>query len=556
MSEQKIVEYIKSQLGVGIDRNKIRNDLLLNGSLPSEIDLAFNSLNNNNMQNSNIPMPPPAPQIPVPTPNPTVPQYSPVNPVSVFTEQTPKKSILGKILLTVGILVLVGAVSAGAYFGYDYYKGSQISLGKAVVNTIEAISAGEITSGEFSVNMEITAKDVGENYSDLAPDTKQIVGQFEDVAFKLAYSGVFSINNDDKFETAGNLNASVKNPTGGQLGMLGSQELDLEYKIFSDNIYLNIQKIPSITAMIFPLNIDTTKYLNQWFSMPSTLATQTSESFTRGFTANGTRNLSTTTISEETKLQIINFFDDEGIFTVIDKKTEKTAKGTAVTALYLNIDWDKLGDKIIEVNKENSGKNGIATYSKAQELEVRTSIEKMKELPVNSSVLKVLVGGDGYLYGYIATGDLMDNENKNIGSYKISSVVDNFNKKFIIDRPTNARDFNEALLEISDSLNIKAPSKPVVKTGGSTSLFPPGFKYDSLHKGKDSNDAIVITGIKTQSLLMTILEAYAGSAYKECIGKCTIKILSASATTDGKQIIKVSISNGTMMYFDVTDYAL
>ena len=427
MPDQKIIDYIKSQLGLGIDINKIRNDLLMNGSLPSEIDLAFNSLNNT--QNSNIP-----------TSNISS---------SVFTEQPARPSIFKKILITASFLILFGVISTGAYFGYNYYKDSQITLGIALLNTIEAFSAGKIKSGELIMSAEITAKDVGKNYSDLAPDAKQITSQFQDVAVKFIYSGVINKNKNDKFETSGEISASIKNPTGGSLGMFGPQELALKYKTFSDNIYFNIQSIPSVASMIIPANIDISKYLNHWFSMPSTMAEQTSKSFASGFTASGTRNLATTTISAEVKTQILGLLDNSGAFTIIDRKAEKTDKGTEVTALYIKIDWDKLGDEIIKISKESAEKNNTAPYTKSAELELRANIEKMKEIPTSNGVLKVLVGNDGYLYGYVSTGDLMDKDNKQLGSYRVSFVADNLNKDFVIDRPTNARSFMEVMTEIN-----------------------------------------------------------------------------------------------------------
>jgi hypothetical protein len=427
MPDQKIIDYIKSQLGLGIDINKIRNDLLMNGSLPSEIDLAFNSFNNT--QNSNIP-----------TSNISS---------SVFTEQPARPSILKKTLITASVFILLGVVTVGAYIGYNYVKDSQITLGSAFLNTIEAFSAGKIKSGEFIMSAEITAKDVGKNYSDLAPDAKEITSQFQDVAAKFIYSGIVSKDENDKFETSGDISASIKNPTGGSLGMFDPQELALKYKTFSDNIYLNIQSIPSVASMIIPVNIDISKYLNQWFSIPSTMAEQTSRSFDSDFTASGTRNLATTTISTEVKTQILGLLDNSGAFTVVDRRGEKTDKGTEVTALYLKIDWDKLGDEIIRISKESAEKNNSVPYTKSEELELRANIEKMKEIPTSNDVLKALVGNDDYLYGYIATGDLMDKDNKQLGSYKVSFVADNFNKDFVIDRPTNARSFTEVMNEIN-----------------------------------------------------------------------------------------------------------
>jgi hypothetical protein len=454
MSDQKIVEYIKGQLAIGMDINKIRSDLMMNGTLPSEIDLAFNSLNNPVVAESiatpvppSIPTPPAHTPTPTPTPTP-IPTYSPINPATLIPEQ-PTKSSLGKIIIiTVIVLILLGGASAGAYFGFNYYKSKQITLGKAVINTIEAISTNKIKSGEFTVVAEVNAKNVGENYADLATDdtSKQIASQIEDIAVNLTYIGIVNQTADKEYETSGELSVSIKNPNGGSIGMFGPQELALKYKTFSDDVYVSVAKIPAITSMFIPPTIDTSKYLNQWFSLPSEMTKETSKSFMDGFTANGTRNnLATTTISIEAKKDIINLFDNRGAFTVIDTKSEKTDKGTAVTALYLKIDLDKLGDEVIRLIKKNS----TNTFTKSQELELRTNLEKMKEAPVTNVVVKVLIGKDNYLQGIVSTGDLMDETNKMVGSYKTSFVAENINKSFTIDRPTNTRNIMEIMTEIS-----------------------------------------------------------------------------------------------------------
>jgi hypothetical protein len=457
MPNQKIVEYIKGQLAIGMDINKIRSDLMMNGSLPSEIDLAFNSLNNPVVAESiatpvppSIPTPPAYTPTSTPIPTPTsIPTYSPVNTAPFITEQSTKSS-LGKIItITVIVLILLGGASAGAYFGFNYYKSKQITLGKAVINTIEAISTNKIKSGEFTVVTEVNAKNVGENYADLATDdtSKQIASQIEDIAFNLTYTGIVNQTVDKEYETSGELGASIKNPNGGSIGMFGPQELDLKYKTFSDDVYVSVAKIPAITSMFIPPAIDTNKYLNQWFSLPSEMTKETSKSFMDGFTANGTRNnnLATTTISIEGKKEIINLFDNSGAFTVIDTKNEKTDKGTDVTALYLKIDLDKLGDEVIRLIK----KDKVNTFTKSQEMELRTNLEKMKEAPVTNVMVKVLIGKDNYLQGIVSTGDLMDESNKIVGSYKTSFVAENINKSFTIDRPTNTRNIMEVMTEIN-----------------------------------------------------------------------------------------------------------
>lgn len=496
--KEQLVLFIKEQLNHGVSVDAIKSLIRVQGWIETDIEQAIiqarNEISNagNNISN------------PAPVYNPT-PAYSPVNSAPVFTEQPARGSIFKKILITVVVLVLIGGVSAGAYFGYNYYKGSQITLGGAIIKTGDALASGQIASKELSFVAEVTAKNVGQNYSNLVTDatSKQITGQLQDVAVNLTYSGIINKNSDGKFETSGDLNASIKNPNGGSLGMFGSQEVALKYKTFSDNIFVNIQSLPAITAMMIPPTIDTTKYLNQWFSIPTAMTDQYSKAYTG--------NISTTTIlSDDSRKQMISLFDESGAFTVVDKKSEKTDKGTTVTALYIKIDWDKLGDEIIKISKENGEKTGGTPFTKSKELELRANLEKIKELPVSNNLIKVLIGGDGYIHGFVSSGDLMDKSNNQIGSFKISFSADNFNQGFTIDRPTDARSFTEVMTEIGNLMN----------TSGS--------------KTTSSNSSKVITPIKTGSTGSASYGQVLKSGILSVQKTANMSIDKGSVTVDGK----------------------
>jgi hypothetical protein len=268
-----------------------------------------------------------------------------------------------KTLMVVIVLVLVGAISAGAYFGIFTPK-NKVTLGQAVVNTLTDVAGDKINSGAVSGSFKFTAKDVDKNYSDLAtdPTSRQVVSQIKDISVNLKYAGIFNKNSKGEPETSGNLSLSIKNPNGGTIGMFPAQDMNLEYKVFTDTIYLNVKTLPSLASMMLPPTVDTSKYLNQWFSSPNVSPEITA----------------TTTMTVEMKKIILDLFDNSGAFKVVDQKAEKTEGGTSVTALYIEIDLDKFGDAIIRLGKDLD--KGVA-LSKAEEMEIRTNIEKFKELP-------------------------------------------------------------------------------------------------------------------------------------------------------------------------------
>lgn len=541
MPDQKVVEYIKGQLASGFDRNKIRNDLLSQGSLPSEIDLAFNSLDNPNLNASAQGIIPPAQNMATP--------YSPLGSTSTTTVVSTGSSVLKKVITTVVVLAVIGGISAAAYVSVKYFGGSKVTIGQAITKTMDAFQAGKINSGEFSVNVEVTAKDVGKNYASFAPDaaSQQIVSQLQDVALSLTYSGVVNKNTDGKYETSGDISASVKNPSGGSLGMFGSQELGLQYKVFTDAAYLNVQKIPSITSLMIPQNINTTKYLNQWFSIPSDLTKSASESFMDGYISSGGPTASLA-ITDDQKKQIISVLDESGAFVITDRKSEKTEKGTAVTALYVKIDWDKLADAAIKMDKE------ISTTATDESI-IRADIKEASSKFSNISI-KFLIGNDGYFYGSTLSCDLVEDGNQ-IGSYKQNFSVDSYNKSLTIERPASSRNIIEVVTEINALMNsASSAAAPATKIGAVDTTSLKGVTLDKTHKGDTVANAVVITGVYTQASVLKVIEQQILRLIPTCASKCTYVVVGASVAQPGnKQILKVQISDGKILYFDATDYA-
>ncbi len=431
MADQNISEYISSQLSQGVDRSTITNYLLTNGSTLAEIDTAFNSLNQSTLTNQSTAAVDSSAE-------------STIN-SAVETNIVAQNSFFKKLLMAVAVFILLAAVASAGYFGFSYLKGNKVTLGEAVINTFEALSTKSIKSGEISLVAKIIVEDVANNYSDLIEEepSAQMLGQFQNLTFNLEYSGLVNTSKEGNLESSGNLDLSIKNQSIGEdAGTFPDQELALKHSIFFDGSYINIEKVPSLAIMFLPPTVNIEKYLNQWYSLPATL--------TDAYSQNLVDDEPTTAMSDEDKAKLISLLNDSGAFTVLNQKSEKTAKGTSVTAMYIKIDWDKLGDEFIKLMKEEGGDS----YAKSDELELRANIEKIKELGVNNSAFKLLVNSSGLIQGFVSTGDLVDDANKNIGNYNIKLEADSLNKGFTIDRPANARPFTDVMNEISGALGL------------------------------------------------------------------------------------------------------
>jgi hypothetical protein len=103
MPDQKIVEYIKSQLSAGVSQDIIRNSLIQNGWPVENINLAFSSLNINSVPG----------QVPIPQNNLSVNDTTPATyqPVGVPAQISPKISGM-----TQGVIGLICGVTSTLFF--------------------------------------------------------------------------------------------------------------------------------------------------------------------------------------------------------------------------------------------------------------------------------------------------------------------------------------------------------------------------------------------------------------------------------------------------------
>ena len=77
-----------------------------------------------------------------------------------------------------------------------------------------------------------------------------------------------------------------------------------------------------------------------------------------------------------------------------------------------------------------------------------------------------------------------------------------------------------------------------------------------INGGKSPDKPVVITGATTKEQLMNAISKFGVMLLPECKDKCNFEIVDALVQQPGnKQVVKVKVDNGTILYFDVTDYA-
>ena len=131
MVNQQLLDYIKQQLGQNVSKEQIKNSLVGNGWLASDVEEGFSAI---------APQPAPVPRAPSPSPSP-ISNIQPVQPIQhiqsisnlinptiqqpSFTKQEKQKPKSGKkaILFLVILIILVG----GGYFALKYFSNSKIN---------------------------------------------------------------------------------------------------------------------------------------------------------------------------------------------------------------------------------------------------------------------------------------------------------------------------------------------------------------------------------------------------------------------------------------------
>ncbi len=445
MITQDLLNYIQGEIRKGTPQDIIKSNLLSNGW--DEKDVAEGVLNIQTKINNDVPKPPEN----GPVANSSFQKSFIAQPIisieklNIKTEPL-NKPIAKKKLFIVLLPILAVVIIVGAYFGYGYYVANQITFGGAVIKTIQAFSSNQIKSGQLSVSGEFTSKDVGNNFSDLIPlvGVQQTVNKINDVSIKLDYSSIIQENSDKNIETDGNIAGSLKYSIVGLQSTTSAQEFSLKYKSFADKTYLSVQTLPAITSSFISPDI-IKRYLSSWFYVSKDIINSYSGPFIDNVS-------SSTIISENIKNDIIDFVDKSGAFIVLDKKLEVAGNGALVNAIYFKIDWDKYSDGLIKISKDISENLNI-NYQSSYEDMIKNEIQAIKEFPVKNSVFKVLIGTDGYIHGYYSYSDLLDKDNNDIGSLKINVIGDNYNKLFVIDRPTDARDIKDIFVDISNLIN-------------------------------------------------------------------------------------------------------
>lgn len=461
MINEQLLGYVKQQLSQGVGRETITRNLKSQGWTDADVAEAFNAIN---------PVVAPA-STATPTPTPVATPVSPVASSPMQTQAqtaqttqptnfTPPSHKSRKSLLIVSILVLVGLAGAGAYAYYSYQRG-QITVGQAIVNTIDGIKNSEIKSAEFSARADVK---FGKS-DDALGNTNDVVSSLpgvEGTTVSMSLNGIFDATVKDDFKTYGKINLSVELPASedSELALLlgkGALDIELEYYVFADSAYFRLNKIPSIISnyadMLSAQGINLSDYMNTWFVVNETEMDLFKLGFMKGFTESAKEDgydlgddSFNFTLSDENyqKLKeiIVKYYDLSGALSVTDRKSETLSGDDRVTVLYLAFNKDKY----ISATKESLNELtpillDIFPNMDFNEEGIKDLFDNQKEVydVMDMSNLKFFVGRDGYYHGQQGSFGIKSQGLIPSISEDIYFNVKNYNKSFNLEKPKDAK---------------------------------------------------------------------------------------------------------------------
>ncbi len=455
MINNELISYIKQQLSINITKEVIFNNLKSQGWTDTDLNEAFTAIG---------PFTSPAP---IPYSNPDSTPISEITSNATQTQQTispnpvvqhKSKKIIPIIAILV-VLLIAGGVAGYAY--YAYHQRSQITLGKVLVNTLDAIRDSKIKSVEFSVSADI---DADLTSLDQKTGVKSMEGALPaGVGFSMSWDGILDATVNNNFGSYGKLNLVLKidDPSGSQIGaMLGKDPLviELEYYVFSDSVYLKINKVPVIAdTYASSQGIPLSKYLNKWFVFNKTEIDLFKNGFLIGFKNAtlregkdfGEMNPFEFNLSDEDyakiKVALLKYIDQSGVVSIIDRKNEMSGS-EKVTALYIKFNKDRYIPALKEFLQDLKVifPDWFVNLNTDEILDETDFGYSLKTL--DDQNMKVFVGSDGYFHGEdfsfkIKADDVMPDISEHV---RLDLM--NYNKNFNLMKPVNAENFIETFM--------------------------------------------------------------------------------------------------------------
>ena len=367
-------------------------------------------------------------------------------------------------LKKISLILIILGVTSYAFFAPK----SQVTLGEAIVNTLDGVRNSKIKSVEFSssLNADINLKDF-----DKKSQINELSGAFppglDGMNISMSFDGVFDGTGENGLEAYGKLNLNMKINASSDspiTDMIGKDPLviELEYYAFPDSIYFKINKVPSVVEGFATIQgIELSGYLNRWFVFNETEISLFKKGFSKGFSDAAKKdninfegkNPFSFDLSDESysklRLAILKYLDQSGVIVISDRKKETTTDGQKVTALYIKFDKEKylpalknFSADLKEIFPE------LLMNMNLDEMEGYIEESRSPILTASDINMKIFVGADGYFHGEAGSITVPATDDIPGISEDIYISLKNYNKSFKLEKPRDAEAFIEAFMEM------------------------------------------------------------------------------------------------------------
>lgn len=313
------------------------------------------------------------------------------------------------------------------------------TIGEMAVSTLESYKRGYYDSGKFEFSSELLINNMVQNNASIGM-TEILKNSVFRAKGEIAWQGLRSSD----LEITADFDAKLKEQKAEKLGIFESQKFALSFKSFNDKFYMKIGELPSMLYLATPkIGEMSDQILNHWFSFAKEIADSYSEKYINEFT--NTFGADTENLNE----QLIFLLDESGAFEVLDGGNDFVDKLKGVTVMNVKIDFEKLGDAVIELQE----KFGVSDMPESDQLNLMYDIEAIKESPIKEGNIAILIDKNNNFIGIRAEGRINTDEDKNDISLSFQGNVVNLNKKFRIEKPSESRDFTELFIILYGMIN-------------------------------------------------------------------------------------------------------
>lgn len=443
--KEQLVLFIKEQLGKGVNVEAIKNMVRVQGWTDADIYQSITQAQAEMAVINNAPI--------SPTVNPTSGQ--PAGSETPPTNQAASKSIISKIFVTIIILLLIGGIAYGSYYGYQKYFGFNMTVGEIVMKNITKLVNGEIKSVTVKSDSDVTLVPYADSsFSEVISGTSTIKTNF---LMKYLSQGKELPDFSVDLNLSGNITADDNSPY-----KIGQFELSLSGSKVDNRIYLNFKKLPTLVTDMAPLALgfDIKPYLNQWYYID---VDQAKNMVSSGGTS-AELNAEDIAIGQDYLTQL---FDNGKLLLIKSVKADKLDDGTKVSNLEISFNYENLTNAVRLANDYMEKKYGddasaadsvrLAKETNYDELDAMIKEWKDQNMQIQFTLI---VESDGTIRGLNGINIINGLSSSGIKYAKTnySNLISDYNKTTIT-APSGAKSLEDLMMEIQTKM-MKESSLP------------------------------------------------------------------------------------------------